>query len=684
MNNSLLLEIGVEELPAIPFLKELPNIKSKFQKILEERRLEADFEFFYTPRRLVLFSKNFPSHARDITEEIYGPPLEVALKNGEPSKAGIGFLNKVGAKNIEELDRAYKNDKEVLLFKKDIKGEACESLIEGVVVEFLESLSFGKCMRWGSLRSEFIRPIRWILALFGEKVLELEAFGIRSKRYTFLHRSISYEPKNIESISEYFSSLSEGGVVLDAKKREEIIREGVAKIEQEEGVSVELDKELLEEIVAITESPKPLLGSFDEEFLELPPEVIITSMKEHQRYFAVYKDGALTNRFVLTSNSLSKDQSKVTTGNEKVLRARLSDALFFYKNDLKNGLDSKGLESILFLKDLGTLGDKRDREVAIALELFDRYEKKICKESGVEENELRFLVERAVKISKADLLTEMVYEFTELQGIMGYYYAKAANEHELVQKALKEQYLPTGESSPLPSNIFSSIVALSNKLDNLLALFSIGMIPTGTKDPFALRRAALGVLRIIKNLGVSFELNSVIKSLSGEYRDFEIKNLEDFMLERIYSIYKDTNPSIIKAVLETKERDIKKIDEKIEALKSLLSGDNAKEIFSTFRRVANITKDVDISKELKIDPTLFDSEYEEKLFREFAYIDESSFKGAKEELEALFSLKERLDLFFDNVMVNSENEKIRENRKNLIATIYSSFRKFADIKEITI
>ncbi len=681
MNKELLIEIGVEELPAIPFLKELPNIEKKYNAILEKYSLESEFDFNYTPRRLVLAHKSFPACQKDKEEDLFGAPLDIAYKDGKPTQAALGFAKKCGV-DIDKISKTKKGNREVLYYKKVIKGKDSKELIPQIVDEFLKSLNFGKSMRWGSNKDSFIRPVRWIGAIFGDEVIEFESFGVKSSNISYPHRHISYKPFSYTSYNEYFDKVKNSGVVLSWRDREEIIVNDFKKIESDNSVDIEVDSELLAEVVAITEYPKALLGSFDEEFLKLPPEVIITSMKEHQRYFPVFKDGILTNRFVVVSNAICDDYSLIVKGNEKVLRARLSDALFFYDNDLKNSLDFSGLKNIVFLDGLGSMFDKELREKAIAEYLYSKYED-ILKEQNPDKEKLPDLLNRAVLLSKADLLSEMVYEFTELQGLMGYYYAKAMGEDELVALAIKEQYLPNSEDSLLPSNVFSSIVALSYKLDSLLALFSIGRIPTGTKDPFALRRAVNGIVKIVLEYGLKFDIENDLKELCKYYKSFDFAVLEKFFLERIYQFF-GVNPSIVKAVIDSGERDIVEISKKINALDLVVNSDGFKEIFSTFKRVANIVKDIDINSELVVKEALLETNEEKKLYDEFSRVGSMKFDSYEEKLKALFSLKPLIDEFFDNVMVNVENEAVKRNRQNLIASIYKEFKSIADIKEISV
>jgi len=671
MNKPLLIEIGVEELPAIPFLKELPNIEKKWSDILEKNKLLCEFDFFYTPRRLVLWHREFQLTQEDSIEEMFGAPVKIAFKDGEPTGAAHGFAKKCGVE-LSQLEKKDTPKGEVLYFKKEVKGLASKELLNEMVNEFINSLNFGKSMRWASRTDSFIRPIRSLSILLGEELVEAELFGVKSSNFSYAHRMVSYEPFTYEFAGDYFCKLDKSGVILYPQERKKLILDQMKKIEAEHNVSIEIDQELLEEVVAITEYPTALIGKFDEEFLELPEEVIVTSMKEHQRYFAVYKDDKLTNNFIVVSNAKTDDFSKIIAGNEKVLRPRLADGMFFYKNDIKNGLSNEGLKKLVFVEGLGSMYDKCVREAQIAKYLAETF--------NVEQKDL---VEKAVMLSKADLMSEMVYEFTELQGLMGYYYAKIAGEDPKVYTALKEQYLPDGEDSELPSSVFSSIIALSYKLDNLMALFSVGKIPTGTKDPFGLRRAAAGIVKIAIEHELPVDLSKIVDALCENYNGLNKTQLIEFFNERLFKIF-DVNPSVLKAVLGSDETDVYEISQKLCALNPIVLSDSFKEYSSTFKRVANIIKDVDIDADLNIDVALFENEEEKILYEAYQNVINKEYNSYEEELDALFGLKPQLDQFFDNVFVNHEDEKIKQNRKNLIGLMYQAFKNIADIKEITI
>ncbi len=671
MHKPLLIEIGVEELPAIPFLKELPNIQDKWHNILQEYLLEADFEFLYTPRRLILWHREFSLKQADKQVELFGAPLEIAYKDGNPTGAALGFAKKCGV-DIEEIQTSQKNGKEVLYYQKEEKGQDSRDILPIMIEKFLQSLRFGKSMRWGREPEAFIRPIRWIGCMLDSQVVDMQLYGVKSANKSYGHRTLGYDAFSYSDAGDFFCQLSKTGVVLKASERKDMILTQFQSIEKEHACSIEIDQELLAEIVAITEHPHALIGTFDAKFLALPPEVVITSMKEHQRYFAVFKDGTLTNQFIVVSNAITEDYSEIVKGNEKVLHARLSDGLFFYENDLKMGLQTEGLKNITFMQGAGSVYDKSLRELDVA--------KYLAAKADVLDPAL---LKKTVMLSKADLLTDMVYEFTELQGLMGFYYAKAAGEEEALAVALKEQYLPDGEDSDLPSSDLSAVVAMSHKLDSLFTLFALGKIPTGTKDPFALRRAAIGILKIVNDRGFAFDMHEDIAQLSKNYDGLDSQKVEQFLIERLNQ-YFDVNSSIIQAVLQTGERDIVAISKKIEALAKIVEEKDFKAYSSTFKRVANIIKDMDETKSVDIQSAYLEEEAEKILYRRFQEIETMQSSSYHDKLENLFSLKPEIDTFFDSVMVNVEDEKIKQNRKNLILAIYLAFKEIADIKEITV
>lgn len=678
MLKPLLIEIGVEELPAVPLLKELAEIEKKWVAVLEKNALIGEFEFYYTPRRLVLWHREFKVRQDDRIEEFYGAPVDIAFKEGAPTPAALGFAKKCGVE-FDQLSRAEKGGKEVLYFSRSVEGRESREILGEMIEQWIKSLSFGKSMRWGSSQESFIRPIRWVNVMMGEDLVDVELFGVRSSMETYVHRISHFEAKKVNSIHHYFDLLKEGSVDLYPQSRRESILANFAALESAHGITIEVDEDLLDEVVAITEHPTPLLGSFDESFLELPPEVIITSMKEHQRYFPVFKEGNLINAFIVVSNALTDDFTHVIEGNQRVLRPRLSDALFFYRNDLKKGLSTAGLEKVVFMNGLGTLSDKIKREKVVASTIANLIY------SNINPNHL----ERAMELAKADLMSEMVYEFTELQGLMGYYYALALGESAEVATAIKEQYLPNGEESALPSTMLSAIVAMSMKVDTLIGMFSIGEIPTGSRDPFALRRAVNGIIKIAVAHQIPLNVSTLIDQLSNLYpqgKEYK-KNVETFVIERLAGAYIGVNSSIIQSVVakdDKVELDVLEIDRKIRAVSSIASSETFIEAFSTFKRVSNILKDEAMDKGFNVNESLFENDAERHLYTAAKTAISAEYETLEDRLDALFALKAPLDTFFDNVMVNAEDLSVRANRKALVGMIYAEIYAIADIKNITL
>ena len=690
----LLIEILTEELPALPLLKELPHIIQKWQNIAKKHNISSTPTLYYTPRRLVLYEEGFLAHTPDSLIESYGPPLSIAYIDGDKtkglSKAGESFYKKNNLPLDYELETRIKDNKEVLYYAITQKGVETSSLLESMVVEWLHSLQFGKSMFWGDVEQGFIRPVRNILILLGEQSICVNAFNRHFGKVaqTFVHRDVSFEPFNIASIEQYFDTLKNNFVILNQHERKELILSQIATLESTHKIKVEIDTDLLNEIVAITEYPRAAYGSFDSSFLALPSEVIITSMKENQRYFATYKDSVLHNGFVLVSNSTAKDLSPIVQGNQKVLKARLADAMFFYENDLKKGFTPELLEQIVFVEDLGSLLDKSKRESALANALLESFAPALDS-MDTPKDEAKRILTQATKYAKADLLTEMVYEFTELQGVMGYYYAKSFGMHPLVALAIKEQYLPTGEDSALPSHILSAILALSIKLDNIFALFSIDKIPTGSKDPFALRRAANGVIKIITHYDLDFDLLYDMPRLyqAGGYKISDMKRIEQFFIERLEGALK-INPSIIRSVLKARVNNkrvlnLKSIIHNAKALNAFFEKSDKQALVSLFKRVANILSDE--IKPTHIDESLLKLPEEIALFQALKSLKSQALAAdVDSQIAALFRLKEPLEAFFNSVLVNDENNAIKTNRQMLVFSVHSEFLRIGDMREITL
>lgn len=671
----LLIEIGVEELPAIPFLKERANIAPKWRAVLEANRINSDFRFEFSPRRFVLFHEDFPQRGDDAQIVSTGAPKSVALKDGAWSPAALSFAKKCGISE-SELEFRQIGGKDVLYHAAVQKGRDSREILGEMIEEFLRSLNFGRAMRWGSGEFEFIRPIRSIACVLGGENVDFEIYGVRSAAAFFPHRKFGYEAIKFKDAADYFALLERNGVILSEQKRKDKILSEFAKLEKKHGFKIEVDPALLDEVTAITEYPTALLGSFERDFLSVPKEVIITSMKENQRYFPVFEGKSLSNHFVVVSNAITDDDELVIRGNEKVLRARLSDAMFFWKSDLQAEFSPEKLKQISYMQALGSVYDKQVRELAVARALSVDYATQIEAEIGKKDFALD--VENAVMFSKADLSSTMVGEFSELQGIMGSYYAAHAGLADHVCRAIREQYLPSGEDSEFPSGAFSSVIAVAMKFETLLGLFSINKVPSGNKDPYALRRAATGLIKILLNQGLSFDANALAQKLAPNYKKFDISKLLDFMKDRLYGIFDKINPSVIKACIASGENDLLRLSKAIKALGEIAAAADFGENFATFKRLANIIKDEKIGA---VDENLFEHDAERALNVAFRAIklNENDVSGY---LRSLFGLKGVIDDFFDNVMINVQDAAIRVNRIANIGQIYRAFLQFADIKEI--
>lgn len=687
----LLIEIFTEELPAIPLLKNLTNIKESWKKILQTHQLETNFDFFYTPRRLTLIHNNFATKQPNTQLKVYGPPLSLAYdSNGKPTKAMDSFLQK---NNITSsmVTTAIKDNKKVLFYEREVLGLESKELLEEMVITWLKSMQFGKSMCWGDCKDSFIRPIRNICILFNGSLIPCSAYNLQSSNCIYAHRQATTQntikKHNVSSIESYLNFLSQNGVILQQEKRKEIILQQIQDIEKENNVRIELDSDLLQEIVAITEYPQALLGGFEERFLKIPKEMIITSMKENQRYFAVYKDMQLFNGFVMVSNAFCGDLNLIVKGNEKVLRARLEDAMFFYTQDIQSKMEFGNLRTISFMDGAGSLADKVIREQNIASEIIVLLNKKYKHYS---DDDIA-LIMQALQYAKCDLLSQSVGEFPELQGIMGAYFADEMGMDKEICLSLKQQYLPNGMNATLPSNKVSALVNIINKLDTIFTLFHIGKIPSGSKDPFALRRQAAAILRISHQFNFNINIKELCNLATKTYPDVLQDMLANFICERVYGIFAGVNPSIIRCVL-LMEFGIAQSFDKILALSSYFESVDIKSVIGTFKRVANILSDKNIEKNIIIDTNLFEPS-EHQLYKNLMLYKNAN-QASKDrildsniylsQIQTLFQLKSDLDSVFDNVLIMVDDMQLRMNRVGLIALVFKEFMEFGDMRAIAI
>ena len=687
---NFLLEIGTEELPAASILPALEYLRNSIKGFLEEREIPfGEIEVFGTPRRLVVHIKNLSEEEPTKRELVWGPPKSVAFDSeGKPTKALEGFLKKNNA-SLEEVKILPKGKGEYVAIERLVGGRKTEELLAEKIPEILDNVPFPKYMRWDSSGKLFLRPVRWILALANDRVVPFRWGGIDSSNTTYGHRFVNNggnfrgKPLQVKDTVDYFKLLREHYVILDHRERRELIEKTLSEYEGEFGAKVPLRGDLVEENTFLVEYVHPILGGFDEKYLELPPLVIITVAAHHQRFFCFQKStGEVVNKFLAISNNVPKNDNVVREGFEKVLKARLEDALFFYREDLKRRLEDlvPKLRGILQHPKLGTLYDKTLRLVDISVELASwLYPEKVKK------------AERAAYLSKADLLTEMVKELDELQGYMGYIYAKAQGEDEEVAKALWEQYKPKGADDEVPQTDVGTVLSITDKVHDLVGYFGIGEKPRSTADPYGLRRAALGIIRIVDKKRLNLDLERLIEIAYDRFEELELskgkllRELDEFLKGRLLNYLAPTyGRELVSAVLETKSGfDILEVIETVEKLHSLLESELLAEIREAYRRVRKIIAKV--KEEYGLSPDLLKLPEEEELYRALLEVEEV-FENLplEEKLQRLHSLKGVIDKFFDNVMVMAKEEDIRKNRIALLQRLKKLFERVANFEKVPV
>lgn len=685
MNNYLLLEIGVEELPSRFGQTTLDQIENNLSKLLKEERINFDnIEKYATPRRLTFVIKNLADKATDLEEEVKGPAKKIAVDaDGNFTKPALGFMKSKGL-DTENVYFKQLGNAEYLFGTIKQEGKHTSEVLKTIVPEAIKNVTFPKAMRWGGKNMRFARPIRWMVALLNNEVLDIDLEGIKSSNITRGHRFLGEKEFEVNSVEEYFEKLDKNFVVLDQHKRKEMIRKQAVEVAKSLGGEVELDEDLLEEITFLVEYPTAFYGEFDEEYVKLPKEVVTTPMKEHQRYFPVLKDGKLLPNFIAVRNGDSNRIDLVKAGNEKVLRARLADALFFYHEDTKKPLESfvDKLQTVVFQAKLGTVYDKTLR--------IEKLSQVILNELNMTESKENTL--RAAKLCKADLVTNMVFEFTELQGIMGRDYAQVSGENEEVCQGIFEHYLPRFAGDILPETNTGIALSIADKLDSIAGFFAIGIKPSGSQDPYALRRQALGILSILLDRKLSVNLNNLINAALDNYSNLEFNKEEvasqivEFFVERVKNLFKDLGIryDVIDAVLNNNLDDISDIHTRALELNRWLQKDELVEMLTAFNRVATLAEKAttDIVKE-----DLLKEDAEIKLYNGFKEIKsnvESLLLDKKynEALDAFATLRPLVDNLFDNVMVMDKDEAIKENRLGLLKQIYSTMLTICDLSKI--
>lgn len=681
MSNDVLLEIGLEELPARFIDNAMEQLVEHCEHWLHENRLKFDKIIPYsTPRRLAIIVENIADSQETLSEEVRGPSKQIAQnEDGTWTKAAIGFAKGQG-KTVDDLYVKDLDGIPYIFVKKVVEGEKTENVLQDIK-NIITSIQFPQTMYWDRELIAYARPIRWITALYEDEVIPFEIANIKADRKTFGHRFLGSEI-SLANPKEYLSILEQHYVIADMNKRENMIVKGIKTIEKENNFTVYENKELLREVTHLVEYPTVFHGVFDKDFLELPEEVLITAMEEHQRYFSVMtKAGKLLPYFVAVRNGDETAISQVIRGNEKVLDARLSDARFFYEEDLKLSLSEyvDALGNVIFQEDLGTYEAKVNRTKQIALE--------IAKLLNLSENK-RTKLERAAELSKFDLVTLMVNEFPELQGIIGEKYALKKGEDKIVAQAIKEHYYPVKSNGQLPSNDVSSILSVADKLDTIVGIITVGLVPTGSQDPYALRRQGFGILRILKQSewDISFEqlLNITLRVHGKE--EVNREKITQFFKLRAQHILKDLNieSDIVKSVMKHKIGHFIYTINKASLLSEKRKDPKFKPTEEALVRAINIAKH---AKNTSVDEQLFQTDSEKDLYDKYKEISKKYYRAAEDfnaqqALNHLSNLTEVINEFFEENLVMDDDEDIKNNRLALLKNIAKIVDHFADLTEI--
>jgi len=680
-----LIELGTEELPP----KALKSLGEAFATQFEAALTQADLSFdsvswFAAPRRLAVYVSGLAEGQADKVVEKRGPAVSAAFDaDGNPTKAAQGWARGNGI-DVADAERLVTDKGEWLLHKAHVPGQSVAELLEGLINQAVSKLPIPKPMRWGNYNTQFIRPVHTLCVLYGSEVVNVSVLGLTSGRVVQGHRFHGEGRFELDHADNYASALEQQYVLADFEARKDKVRQQLEDAAQSLSLKPDYNEDLLEEIASLVEWPVVLQAGFDEAFLAVPKEALIYTMKDDQKYVPLLdSDGALSNTFLFVTNIESRDASQVISGNEKVIRPRLADAEFFFNSDKKTTLESRleSLETVLFQKQLGTLKEKSERISALSAFIA----------SQIDANESQ--AARAGLLAKTDLMSNMVMEFPDVQGVMGKYYALNDGEDAPVAEALYEQYMPRFAGDALPSSGVSASVALADKLDTLVGIFGIGQLPKGDKDPFALRRAAIGVLRIVTELSLPLDLETLVSKAIDVYGD-KLTNAEtqsqvvDFVLGRFTALLQDQAIAIDVIQAVAARRPTKPADylARVHAVDKFRALEEAEALAAANKRVANILakQNVEVTDTVNIDESLLAEEAEKALYVEL--------KAAQKEVDiavpsqdytriltALATLRNVIDNFFDNVMVMADDEAVKNNRLALLSLLRQLFLTTADI-----
>ncbi len=677
-----LVELGTEELPP----KALKSLGEAFLAGIEKglRAAGLDYQasrFYAAPRRLAVQIERLATQQPDRSNTLDGPPLQAAFNaEGQPTQAALGFAKKCGV-DLAEIDRSGPK----LRYTQRIPGQPASALLPAIVEASLNELPIPKRMRWAARRDEFVRPTQWLVMLFGDNVIDCEILAQKAGRESRGHRFHSPAKVRISSPATYLEDLRSAYVLADFAERRALIAERVATLAAEQQGRAIVPADLLDEVTALVEWPVPLVCAFEERFLAVPQEALITTMQDNQKYFCLLDDGGkLLPRFITVANVESKDPAQIISGNEKVVRPRLTDAEFFFKQDQKHKLEqfNQRLAGVVFQAQLGSVYEKAQRVSTLAAFIAERI-------GGNAER-----AARAGILCKCDLASEMVGEFPEMQGIAGYYYAKHDGEAEDVALALNEQYMPRGAGAELPSTLTGAAVALADKLDTLVGIFGIGMLPTGSKDPYALRRAALGVLRILIEKGLDLDLNEAVAVAIEQFGDkLKTEGLAvqvlDFVFDRLRARYEDEgiDVAVYQAVRALSPHSPLDFDQRVQAVQTFRARSEAEALAAANKRVWNLLSKFDGQVPAAVDSALLQEPAERALAEAVAQAEQAvqpmaAARCYREALERLASLRDPVDSFFEAVLVNADETAVRANRYALLAKLRGLFLGVADISAL--
>ena len=673
--HDFLLELGTEELPPKLLLKLSNSLKDNLSLELQKLNIELDtIKAFATPRRLAISISALQSKQQDQIIEKKGPSTQ------SPEMAINGFAKSCGV-DVTDLEKKELGGKEYFFYSKEESGQSISDLLPDVIEKSIKDIPITRAMRWGNSDYSFVRPVHWLVLLLDKNVVPAKIMGLESGRAT---RGLRFQESSIElsHAKDYEQIMSDNAEILvDFSKRKELIRDQVLSVAQKNDAEVVIDESLLDEVCALVEYPRAFSGGFDKKFLDIPQEAIISAMKLHQKYFhLVDSKGKLLPLFISVANIESTNLQVIVDGNERVIHPRLADSEFFWSQDKAKRLEERlpDLDGVMFMKSLGSMGQKAKRIESLSSYIANLvgFDKKISARAGL--------------LSKSDLLSEMVGEFADLQGIMGGYYALNDGESKAVSLAIREHYQPRFSGDKVPSTREGLVVAIADKLDTITGIYGIGQAPTGSKDPYALRRLALGLLRIL--LEAKIELN--LKSLIDYSLNLHLKEVDkgcgdaiySFMMDRLKAYYKDANidRNVYEAVLAVSPDSPLDFHLRVEALSEFTQSEDSKSLIESNKRIANILKDSNEKNE-KLNPKILIDDSEVKLFNATVSLSKqlSEIKDYKEVMKSLIDLKDLIDSFFDNVMVNADDEKLKSSRLALIRRIRVLFLSVADISYLS-